>query len=480
MEEQQRNLMHEALDGDPAAQAQLTVLLRDPELREAHARLVRVQSALGGLPPLTPPNSVAGAVLEDIRTARALEAVPTPAPPVGMAARLAARIAEEAQPEVVSALRALPRPVPPPALARQLSARIGREARRNPAPLLLVLALLASLTGLALSTAWPNLQASALAVRAVLADLSPWVFVGFTLLLVVSAVLSVRPRAPRRAAQWGGALAFGLSALMVLPGLWNLFGTTGGPNRVRVGGDIRVAGQVPGNVIALGGSVRLAANARVGGEVIAFLGDVRREPGARVAGSTSALLGRVDGPAPAMGSVQTQPLAALGTAQAFLPLLHLIGGAAWPRIYVALLLALTLLMFLSGTAQQLARCQRQDPLRTLALGTLVFGPLFAVLLLLALGGLLAPAAAGSLAVLILFSVGLSVSLLDAGRWLARRLKLPHPDVLGAALGLTAFGASLDLAPLALSLWLIGGTWGAGTLLLSRPWKGSGKLLAVSR
>ncbi len=469
MDETRRELLHEALEGNPGAQSRLAPLLTDPELQVTHERLARVQVALTGLPATRAPVSVAPAVLADIRAARALGALTAPPMPQGVASRVAARIAEDAHPEVSAALRALPRPAPPPQLAVQLSARIGREARRNPAPLVLVALLLASLAALSVNEAWPNLRASAVAVRAIMAQLSPLVFVGFTLLLIVSAVLSVRP--PRRAAgQWGGALAFGLSALLVLPGLSHLFGISGGENRVRVGGNVQVSGRVPGNVIALGGDVVLSPGARVGGEVIAFLGDVQREPGARVRGTTSALLGRVVADGGGGVTVQTQPVSALGTASAFLPLLHLVGGAAWPRVYVALLLALTLLLFLSGAAGQLAQRQRHHPLRTLALGTLVFGPLAAVLLLLALGGLLAPTAAGSLVVLLAFSVGLAVSLLDAGRWVARQLHLPSPDAVGAALGLTAFGVSLEWAPLALTLWLVGGVWGAGTLLLSRAWE----------
>ena len=476
MDETGRELLHEALEGNPSARARLAPLLQDPALQANYDRLAGVQVSLRALPAQEPPASVAPFVLADLRAARRLSTLPEAALPSSVAAPLAARIAEEARPEVALALRGLARPALPPQLSRQLSAHIGREARRNPAPALLSALLLASLAALAVTGAWPNLQASAVAVRAVMAQLSPLVFVGFTLLLVVSAVLSVRPPA-RRAGQWGGALAFGLSAALVLPGLWGLFGGSGGENRVRVGGPLRVAGPVAGNVIALGGDVTLAPGARVGGEVIAFLGDVRRAPGARVDGTTSALLGRVAASG-AGATVQTQPVSALGGASAFLPLLHLVGGAAWPRLYLALLLGLTLLLFLTGEAGRLSGRQRHDPLRTLALGTLVFGPLAALLLLLALGGLLGPTAAGSLAVLLAFSVGLSVSLLDAGCWLARRLRLPSPDALGAALGLTAFGASLGWAPLALGLWLLGGVWGAGTLLLGRRWERPGRALQV--
>ena len=53
---------------------------------------------------------------------------------------------------------------------------------------------------------------------------------------------------------------------------------------------------------------------------------------------------------------------------------------------------------------------------------------------------------------------------------AFRLRLPVPDIVGAMLGLSTFAASLSYTPLAFTLALIGGTWGAGTLLLTRKQK----------
>ena len=67
---------------------------------------------------------------------------------------------------------------------------------------------------------------------------------------------------------------------------------------------------------------------------------------------------------------------------------------------------------------------------------------------------------------LLISTGLSVSLYDAGRVLAARLRLPVPDTVGALLGLSTFAASLSLPPLAFALALVGGAWGAGTLFLT--------------
>ena len=68
---------------------------------------------------------------------------------------------------------------------------------------------------------------------------------------------------------------------------------------------------------------------------------------------------------------------------------------------------------------------------------------------------------------LLIATGLSVSVYDAGRALACRLRLPVPDTVGAFLGLSALAASLSLPPLAFALALVGGAWGAGTLFLYR-------------
>lgn len=82
-------------------------------------------------------------------------------------------------------------------------------------------------------------------------------------------------------------------------------------------------------------------------------------------------------------------------------------------------------------------------------------------------GLLVPALLATAFALLTVATGLSVSAYDAGRALALRLRLPLPDAVGALLGLCAVAASLSAPPLALTLALVGGAWGAGTLLLTR-------------
>lgn len=456
--------MHNLLDGDlgEAERARLDAdLSRDPQARAELERLRRVHAVLSELPRLSAPRGLARSVAQDIALSRALHSAPPPTVP-SVAALTAARVAEEAHPDVVTAMRSLPRLAPPAAVAPVVAARVRHEAQSNPAPLLLVGGLVLAFAVLVGSFAWPNLAAGATVLRALLSQVSPLAFVGLALAFVTALIVTWRP-VPRM--QWGGALAFSLAAALTLPSAYGLFTGRGSADVVRVGGNVVVDRAVPGNVIALGGNVVLRPGASVGGQAVAFLGDVRQEPGATVTGSVSALLGDVAG---APRSLETRPLPALGTASAFQPLLEWIGGAAWTRIYVVAIAAIMLLLFLSGVAPQLARRQRYAPVRTFALGTLVMGLAVPPLVLGALSGFLVPAFVGSVLLLLALSVGLSVSLHDAGRAMVRTLRLPHAEVLGALLGLSLFAAALSAPPLAFALWALGGVWGAGTLLLARP------------
>ena len=460
------DLLRAALDGDLNASegAELEAALLDPARRAEFERLRRAQGLLKGLPRVAPPPGFTREVAQGVAIMRLLYIAPIPPAP-SVAAGVASRVAADArQGALDNVLRALPREAPPHSLAGAVSARVAREARRNPAPPLLAAGLVAAFVLLTASFAWPNLAVGATVLRGLLAQLSPTVFAGFALLLVSCALVTWRPSAQM---QRSASLAFALAAGLMTPSLWNLFDGDAGVNVVRLGGNVIVDRPVSGNVIALGGNVELRPGARVGGQVVAFLGDVQTFPGARVAGRQSALLGEVRGGG-ASRSLATRPLPALGTASAFQPLLEWIGGAAWARIYVAALGALTLLLFLGGAAPLLARRQRRAPLQTLALGSLVFGLSVPPLMLGALSGFLVPTFVGAVLTLLALSVGLTVSLYDGGRALSRRFRLPMPDTLGALIGLSAFAAALSAPPLAFALWLLGGCWGAGTLLLARP------------
>ncbi|GAA0523397.1 polymer-forming cytoskeletal protein [Deinococcus depolymerans] len=444
---------------DVAREVRLSACLEaQPALpRSVAARVVADIRLAGELTPAPLPRSVAAQVVRDVRLHEALAGAP--ALPVGVtervAVRVAARVTAEAAPRVPAETPGVLRPGAAPV---SLNA-VGAPPRHNPAPLILVVSLLASLTLLGVSSAWPNLAAGALVLQTLLAQVSPVAGVGLALLLVTSALVSARPTP---VTQRLGAGAFALSAALTLPALYGL----AGQGTVTFGQDVQVRGRVDGNVINVGGNVHLRAGADVRGEVITLLGDVYRVPEARVAGRVNALLGHAPGDREALETEVPRGLAAV-TASAFRPVLGWLGSAAWPQVFVTLTGGALLLLFVSGLAPVLARRQRHAPVRTLALGILALAVLVGPAGGLALAGLLGPALVALALTAVLIALGLSVSAYDVGRALALRARLPVPDAVGGLLGLSAVAASLSVPPLAFGLALVGGAWGAGTLLLAR-------------
>lgn len=452
-----------AVAADVRLATQLTPVAAPRSVAAQVARDVQLRAALGvSLPPAA---SVAGAVAERVNWNARLQ--PGPLPPAGVASWVAARVAAESgaasvpeigaapsaalSPEVRSpSLRPAVVPLPP------LNA-VGAPPRHNPAPLILVVSLLLSLTLLGVVTVWPNLAAGAVVVQTLLAQVSPVAGAGLALLLVTSALVSARPTP---VTQRLGAGAFALSAALTLPALYGLAG-----NGVTFG-DVQVGGRVNGNVITVGGNVHLNSGADVRGEVITLLGDVYRAPDAQVTGRVNALLGHAPGDREALATAPPRGLAAV-TASAFRPVLGWLGSAAWPQVFVTLTGGALLLLFVSGLAPVLARRQRHAPVRTLALGILALAALLGPAGGLALAGLLGPALIALALTAVLLALGLSVSAYDVGRAVALRARLPVPDAVGGMLGLCAVAASLSVPPLAFALALVGGAWGAGTLLLAR-------------
>ncbi|MDB5045473.1 MAG: hypothetical protein JWQ08_1523 [Deinococcus sp.] len=395
------------------------------------------------------PHSLATAIASDVAASASLSSTPLPPAFPSVATPVTARI--------VGAPPTLPGNLPGSLQARPVFPPY--QQARNPAPLLLVSALLVGLTLLAVTSAWPNLAAGALVLQTLLAQVSPLAGVGLALLLVTSALVAWRPRPT---VQRFGAAAFAVSAVLTVPAVYSMAGRSG----VTFGQNVTVSGPVAGNVIAVGGQITLTANAVVRGEVVTLLGDVRREPGAQVTGRVNALLGRAPGD---RNALQTPPPVGIGmaTAAAFRPVLGWLGAAAWPQVFVALTGGVLLLLFVGGMAPGLARRQRHAPVRTLALGVLSLAALVGPALGLALAGLLGPALIATALAALLIATGLSVSVYDMGRAVAYRVRLPVPDAVGALVGLSSFAACLSAPTLAFVLALIGGTWGAGTLLLTR-------------
>ena len=463
-----------AVTGDIRAAQQLS---QTPAMPHSVAAAVTAEIRLGRtLSPPSMPRSVTAAVTADIRAAQTLGETPVPPPVPSVAASVIQRIQTDLSPVMqVPPVMEVPQQVipvadqrPTPTTWQALNVMSGTPTPRslggpgpqNPAPFVLVGALLVGLTLLAVTTAWPNLAAGAVVLRTLLTQVSPLAGVGLALLLITSVIITWRPTPALRTA---GAGAFALSAILTIPALYNV---AGGANGLSIGQNVTVSGQVQGNVIAIGGNVHLLPGANVRGEVVTLLGDVHREEGAQVRGHVNALLGHAPGDREA---IQTRPVSdlSLATAAAFRPVLGWLGAAAWPQIFVALTGGLLLLLFLAGAAPRLARRQRHAPMRTLALGVLILSALTIPAMIFGLTGLLGPALVATAIAALLIATGLSVSVYDAGRAVAHRFHLPVPDAVGALLGLSAFAASLSYAPLAFALALVGGAWGAGTLFLTR-------------
>ncbi|MFW8628239.1 polymer-forming cytoskeletal protein [Deinococcus sp. ME38] len=439
-----------AVAADIRLAAQLTPVTAPRSVAAQVARDVQLHAALGvSLPPAA---SVAAPVAERVAWNARLQPGPLPRPSVAalVAARVTAEAAGAADGTDPQTVRPAVTPLPP------LNA-VGAPPRHNPAPLILVVSLLLSLTLLGVVTVWPNLAAGAVVVQTLLAQVSPVAGAGLALLLVTSALVSARPTP---VTQRLGAGAFALSAALTLPALYGLAG-----NGVTFG-DVQVGGRVNGNVITVGGNVHLNSGADVRGEVITLLGDVYRAPDAQVTGRVNALLGHAPGDREALATAPPRGLAAV-TASAFRPVLGWLGSAAWPQVFVTLTGGALLLLFVSGLAPVLARRQRHAPVRTLALGILALAVLLGPAGGLALAGLLGPALIALALTAVLLALGLSVSAYDVGRAVALRARLPVPDAVGGMLGLCAVAASLSVPPLAFALALVGGAWGAGTLLLAR-------------
>ena len=452
-----------AVAADIRLAAQLTPVAAPRSVAAQVVRDVRLHAALGAS--LPPAASVAGAVAERVNWNARLQ--PGSLPPLGVASWVAARVTAEAGAASVPEIRAAPSAELRPDLSPEVRPAVvpfpplnavGAPPRHNPAPLILVVSLLLSLTLLGVVTVWPNLAAGALVLQTLLAQVSPVAGVGLALLLLTSALVSARPTPVM---QRLGAGAFALSAALTLPALYGLAGSG-----VTFGQDVQVSGRVAGNVITVGGNVHLNSGADVRGEVITLLGDVYRAPDAQVAGRVNALLGHAPGDREALATEAPRGLAAV-TASAFRPVLGWLGSAAWPQVFVTLTGGALLLLFVSGLAPVLARRQRHAPVRTLALGILALAVLLGPAGGLALAGLLGPALIALALTAVLLALGLSVSAYDVGRAVALRARLPVPDAVGGMLGLCAVAASLSVPPLAFALALVGGAWGAGTLLLAR-------------
>lgn len=236
-----------------------------------------------------------------------------------------------------------------------------------------------------------------------------------------------------------------------------------------VEGSVEVSGRVDGDVVVLGGDVRLLSTARVGGDVHVLGGVIRTSPGARVQGrmvsyptASSAVITLIEGPSLGLGF--SSPLV-LGTKLALL--------AAWA--------ALLLVLFAASGRQILETADeiRREPFRNFFVG------LTGVLALVLTGLFFSAFTGGLVGVPLLVLVVLLALLLKLwgmvavfyalGEWMARRVFRRRLRPLNAAtLGLLVLGLVKFLPWLGVWAWTAASLIGIGASLSSKfgrrePW-----------
>lgn len=238
---------------------------------------------------------------------------------------------------------------------------------------------------------------------------------------------------------------------------------------VALDGTVTVSGRVDGDVLALGGDVRLAPTARVGGDVFAVGGAIRAEPGAVIAGrsvsypdASAVWLTLLEGPA--LGLSAASPLVVGGK-------LALLAG--W--------LALAIAFFaVSGRSMlSTSRGVAEEPLRSFATGVVgVLALLLTALLFSAFAAALVGVPLLALAVLLAVVLKLwgMVAVFHAlGDWLGRRLLGRAPQALHAAtLGLAVLGLIKFLPYVGVWAWTVATFLGVGAALVTKfgrrePW-----------
>jgi len=218
-------------------------------------------------------------------------------------------------------------------------------------------------------------------------------------------------------------------------------------------GSVEVSGRVAGDVIVLGGNVRLTPAAQVDGDVYALGGAIDAAPGARIGGrsvsyptASSAWLTLMEGPT--IGLSATSPLV-LGAKVALL--------AAWAAL---------LLVFFAASGRQVLETAggvRREPFRSFFVGlTGVLAMLMTALFLSAFAGALIGVPLLVLVVLLALVLklwGMIAVFYALGDWVARHVFHRRARPLTAATcGLLILGA-LKFIP-----WIGIWTWTAATLI----------------
>lgn len=235
-------------------------------------------------------------------------------------------------------------------------------------------------------------------------------------------------------------------------------------------GSVEVTGRVDGDVVVLGGDVRLGPEAEVGGDIFVLGGTIRAAPGAHAGGrmvsyptASSALVTLVEGPS--MGLGFTSPVV-MGAKLALL--------AAWA--------ALLLVLFASSGRQLLETADgvRREPLRSFATGlTGVLALVLTALFFSAFTGGLVGVPLLVLVVLLALILklwGMVAVFYALGDWLGRRLlrRRRMRPLNAATLGLVAMGILKFLPYVGIWAWTAATLIGMGAALTTKfgrqePW-----------
>jgi hypothetical protein len=407
-----------------------------------------------------------------------IPAIPRVVAPTMFAQSLAANIALDAElnaphAQLEAQLASVPRINAPGSFATRLAAKIQSDALEleNPdrTPLYFVFTLLAA-AGLGLiGLTWNYASITARAVLDLAQALPPSLIISAVIVTLFAAFAS---GSRRNVGALASTVAFAVCSALVLPQAAPFFGSSviaGVHNAsiVRFGGDITVSGTVNGDVVSIGGNVRLEPRASVTGNVMTFLGDVNLPADTRKVGGVSAVLGRIHSDAIQNIPAQSANLPGLSAASALQPFKNLLGWNNWHWVYLMLIAASAAALQLLNWGQPLKRHFKLEAGRATGIGLLL---VILTLPLATLGGLSLVGAPFAILLssftIFALTAGMGLSCTLLGTSILKRLGLKLEPFVGSVLGLCLYALTLFVPVLAVSLWVLGGSWGAGALILA--------------
>ncbi len=441
---------------------------------------MRIRTDSLGFPVRAPEHfaqTVSARIAEDAESFPILESLPRVVAPVSFAVNVALSISADAS--SLPALALLPRVSAPPNFAHNLALRIALDAdpelneqeAHDRAPLYFIGALLTGVAVALVALTWQYASVAGQALFETLRLLPESILLP---VLGVAVLASLGVLTTRRVRLPAALAAFGVAAVAVVPQALPFFGSAQVSGSAQLGsivrfaGDINVSGEVRGDVIAVGGNVRLAPGARVSGRVLTFLGDVNLPENSTANGGVSAVLGKLNADAGLDSKAQSASLPGLSAASALQPFRALVTAGTWQWWYFAFLVSLGgALLLLPHLRHALEKSWQLEAGRSIGLGVLL---LFLTVPAVALGGLSLIGAPFALLIgvftLLAFSSGAALTLTKFGSLTLRAFGVHKPGLWRLLPGFLLFGASLFYAPLGITLWLLLGAWGAGALLIA--------------